>query len=83
MSTPMGFRFLYAADYIDREMELWFHVGSVLFTSRTRLIKTGQERNLQYVVHMEVFLAKAFNPGSMDDDDNALFAVPSFFYSHC
>lgn len=27
MSTPTGFRFLYAADYIDREMDLWFHVG--------------------------------------------------------
>ena len=26
MSTPMGFRFLYAANYIDREMDIWFHV---------------------------------------------------------
>lgn len=26
MSTPMGFRYLYAADYIDREMDAWFHV---------------------------------------------------------
>ena len=26
MSTAMGFQYLYAADYIDREMDLWFHV---------------------------------------------------------
>lgn len=26
MSTTLGFRYLYAADYIDREMDLWFHV---------------------------------------------------------
>ncbi|KAI0087847.1 Rapamycin-insensitive companion of mTOR, N-term-domain-containing protein [Irpex rosettiformis] len=25
MSTPMGFRYLYAAEYIDREMDAWFH----------------------------------------------------------
>lgn len=22
----MGFRYLYSADYIDREMDMWFHV---------------------------------------------------------
>ena len=26
MSTPVGFRYLYSADYIDREMEVWFNV---------------------------------------------------------
>jgi len=26
MSTPMGFRYLYSAGYIDREMDMWFHV---------------------------------------------------------
>lgn len=26
MSNALGFRYLYAADYIDREMESWFHV---------------------------------------------------------
>ena len=26
MSTPMGFRYLYNAGYIDREMDMWFHV---------------------------------------------------------
>lgn len=29
MSTPTGFRFLYAAEYIEREMELWFHVSRI------------------------------------------------------
>ena len=27
MSTTLGFRYLYAADYIDREMDAWFHVS--------------------------------------------------------
>ncbi|KAI0822217.1 Rapamycin-insensitive companion of mTOR, N-term-domain-containing protein [Trametes gibbosa] len=67
MSTPTGFRFLYAADYIDRQMELWFH-----------------ERNLHYVVHIEVFLAKAFSQNVADDTDNDFLAfegiVPSHFY---
>ena len=31
MSTPTGFRFLYDADYIDREMDLWFHVRGSSF----------------------------------------------------
>ncbi|KAH9889877.1 Rapamycin-insensitive companion of mTOR, N-term-domain-containing protein [Cubamyces lactineus] len=67
MSTPTGFRFLYAADYIDREIELWFH-----------------ERNLHYVVHIEVFLAKAFIQNANDDVDDSLLAfdgiVPLHFY---
>lgn len=28
MSTAMGFRYLFDAGYIDREMDMWFHVGS-------------------------------------------------------
>ena len=28
MSTPTGFRYLYAANYIDREMDLWFNVSA-------------------------------------------------------
>lgn len=30
MSTTLGFRYLYAADYIGREMDLWFHVRSFI-----------------------------------------------------
>ncbi|OCH89904.1 hypothetical protein OBBRIDRAFT_793801 [Obba rivulosa] len=66
MSTPTGFRFLYAAGYIDREMDLWFH-----------------ERNLSYVVHIEVFLSKAFNVTSADEEDELLNfdgIVPPHFY---
>ncbi|KAI0322355.1 Rapamycin-insensitive companion of mTOR, N-term-domain-containing protein [Amylostereum chailletii] len=29
MSTPMGFRYLYDATYIDREMDLWFHERNI------------------------------------------------------
>lgn len=27
MSTQIGFQYLYNADYIDREMDGWFHVS--------------------------------------------------------
>ncbi|TFK88497.1 hypothetical protein K466DRAFT_488810 [Polyporus arcularius HHB13444] len=66
MSTPTGFRFLYAAEYIEREMELWFH-----------------ERNLHYVVHIEVFLAKAFSDNPTEEEDDMLAfdgIVPPHFY---
>ena len=32
----------------------------------------GQERNLHYVVHIEVFLAKAFSEGVGEEDDDML-----------
>ncbi|TFK28071.1 hypothetical protein FA15DRAFT_612999 [Coprinopsis marcescibilis] len=67
MSTPMGFRFLYDAGYIDREMDIWFN-----------------ERNIYYVVQVEVFLAKVFNGASNRDeeDDFQVFdgTVPPHFY---
>ncbi|KAG2009933.1 ste16 [Coprinopsis cinerea AmutBmut pab1-1] len=67
MSTPMGFRYLYDAGYIDREMDIWFN-----------------ERNIYYVVQVEVFLAKVFSAGSNQDDDDDLLAfdgtVPPHFY---
>ncbi|EMD39883.1 hypothetical protein CERSUDRAFT_112137 [Gelatoporia subvermispora B] len=65
MSTPTGFRFLYAAGYIDREMDIWFH-----------------ERNLSYVVHIEVFLSKAFNASADEEDELMNFdgIVPPHFY---
>lgn len=28
MSTPVGFRYLFDSGYIDREMDIWFHVSS-------------------------------------------------------
>ena len=30
MSTPVGFRYLYDAGYIDREMDMWFNVSRYL-----------------------------------------------------
>ncbi|KAG6812566.1 hypothetical protein H0H92_002218 [Tricholoma furcatifolium] len=65
MSTPMGFRYLYDAGYIDREMDMWFN-----------------ERNIYYVVQVEVFLAKVFN-NTTDEDDDAMAldgTVPPHFY---
>jgi len=67
MSTPMGFRFLYDAGYIDREMEAWFN-----------------GRNINYVVEVEVFLAKVFNFSNIVEDDEDLLefdgTVPAHFY---
>ena len=71
MSTPTGFRFLYDADYIDREMELWFNVRSFVL-HLGRALTFVQERNLHYVVHIEVFLAKAFSINASDEDDDML-----------
>jgi rapamycin-insensitive companion of mTOR len=31
MSTAMGFRYLFDAGYIDREMDMWLHVRFTLF----------------------------------------------------
>jgi rapamycin-insensitive companion of mTOR len=31
MSTPVGFRYLFESGYIDREMDIWFHVGALQF----------------------------------------------------
>ncbi|TFK40828.1 Rapamycin-insensitive companion of mTOR, N-term-domain-containing protein [Crucibulum laeve] len=67
MSTPMGFRYLYDAGYIDREMDMWFN-----------------ERNIYYVVQVEVFLAKVFNCANIAQEDDDVLAfegtVPPHFY---
>ncbi|KAH7923835.1 hypothetical protein BV22DRAFT_1035895 [Leucogyrophana mollusca] len=66
MSTPMGFRYLYDAGYIDREMDMWFH-----------------ERNIYYVVQVEIFLAKVFSSDPAEDDEDVLAfdgVVPPHFY---
>jgi len=63
----MGFRYLYDAGYIDREMDMWFN-----------------ERNIYYVVQVEVFLSKAFQGGIMADEDEDMVSfegiVPPHFY---
>jgi rapamycin-insensitive companion of mTOR len=78
MSTTLGFRYLYAADYIDREMDAWFHVSCFLFNSRPIFILV-QERNLHYVVHIEVFLAKAFGFTPIDSGEEAGYALSRVF----
>lgn len=34
MSTPVGFRYLFESGYIDREMDIWFHVRGFQFYDR-------------------------------------------------
>ncbi|KAI0036452.1 Rapamycin-insensitive companion of mTOR, N-term-domain-containing protein [Vararia minispora EC-137] len=67
MSTTTGFRYLYNAGYIDKEMDLWLH-----------------ERNIHYVVQIEIFLAKAFETLAVDDDDDDVLSfdgvVPPHFF---
>ncbi|KAG1808998.1 Rapamycin-insensitive companion of mTOR, N-term-domain-containing protein [Suillus variegatus] len=66
MSTPMGFRYLYSAGYIDREMDMWFH-----------------DRNIYYVVEVEIFLSKVFSSEAAEDDEDVLAfdgVVPPHFY---
>ncbi|KAK0504126.1 Rapamycin-insensitive companion of mTOR, N-term-domain-containing protein [Armillaria luteobubalina] len=66
-STPMGFRYLLDAGYIDRELDLWFN-----------------ERNLYYVVQVEVFLSKVFHGSNTSEEEDETLAfegtVPPHFY---
>lgn len=74
----MGFRYLFDAGYIDREMDMWFHVSfvSLFFANEVVTEAPGsQERNIHYVVQIEVFLARSFNFIPTDDED-LLYALP-------
>ncbi|ELU39022.1 ste16 [Rhizoctonia solani AG-1 IA] len=47
MSTQIGFQYLYNADYIDREMDGWFHVGHVeVYLARALTPMEGSEEDL-------------------------------------
>ncbi|KAG8875681.1 hypothetical protein FRB97_004816 [Tulasnella sp. 331] len=61
MSTAVGFRYLYKAGYIEREMDAWF-----------------EERNFQYVVQVEVYLAQTF-ASHLGDTEDALTVPPHFY----
>ncbi|EJD50823.1 hypothetical protein AURDEDRAFT_111977 [Auricularia subglabra TFB-10046 SS5] len=67
MSTPVGFQYLNNADYINREMDGWFH-----------------ERNKQYMVQVEIYLARAFSLAQADEEEDELLdfegTVPAHFY---
>jgi rapamycin-insensitive companion of mTOR len=76
MSTPMGFRYLYDAGYINREMDMWFHVCPLDTSSRVNDVdRKHQERNIYYVVQVEVFLAKVFSYNSADDYEDVLCVI--------
>jgi large subunit ribosomal protein L17e len=76
MSTPVGFRYLYDAGYIDREMDMWFNVSGCHPPKVFSLIIISKERNIYYVVQVEVFLSKVFN-STTDEDDDILYVLPS------
>lgn len=42
-STPMGFRYLYDAGYIDRELDLWFNVRTPCFSCESIDSIIGEE----------------------------------------
>lgn len=74
MSTPMGFRYLYDAGYIDREMDMWFNVSRSCCVHEWAY-SSNQERNIYYVIQVEVFLSKAFQGGIMADEDEDMVYV--------
>ena len=71
MSTPVGFRYLFDSGYIDREMDVWFHVRMfpVLQAKCTKLLPR-KERNIHYVIEIEVWLAKTMEFIPLDDEDD-------------
>jgi len=68
MSTPIGFRYLFDSGYIGREMDIWFHVR-VPLSSQTSALITSQERNIHYVIEIEVWLARTMEFIPVDDED--------------
>jgi hypothetical protein len=58
MSTPVGFRFLYDAGYIYREMEDWFNVGLTLAIRSLRFWMT-----LSIEIQTTLLRSKFFCPG--------------------
>ena len=74
MSTAVGFRFLYDAGYIHREVEDWFNVG-IRMSVYYRCWINWQGRNLDYVVEVEVFLSKVFNNHIATHEDEDLPCV--------
>ncbi|CAL1712811.1 unnamed protein product [Somion occarium] len=68
MSTTLGFRYLYAADYINREMDLWFHERNQHYVVHIEVFLA------------KVF---NFLPSSPDDDEDIMAfdgIVPPHFY---
>lgn len=71
MSTAAGFRYLYETEFIEREMNAWFHV-CIIIQLKACAHRISQERNQQYVILVEVYLAKAFSTDPAEEDDEVL-----------
>ncbi|KAF9781640.1 Rapamycin-insensitive companion of mTOR, N-term-domain-containing protein [Thelephora terrestris] len=68
MSTPVGFRYLYSADYIDREMDVWFNTRNVHYVVEIEIF-LARAFNFN------------FNSGERDDDVPVFDGiVPPHFY---
>ena len=51
MSTPVGFRYLFDSGYIDREMDIWFHVRVFQVYDKPSALSTspkGTQHPLRY-----------------------------------
>jgi hypothetical protein len=71
MSTPVGFRYLFDSGYINREMDIWFHVRVFPYDKLSALILLSRkERNIHYVIEIEVWLAKTMEFIPVDDEDD-------------
>jgi rapamycin-insensitive companion of mTOR len=61
LSTSIGFSYLLQANYIDSEMDEWFLVSfSVPGRDIFLMMMWNQERNLQYVIQVELYLESIF-----------------------
>lgn len=74
MSTAMGFRYLFDAGYIDREMDMWLNVSLAITFSFDCLLKFTQDRNVFYVIQVEIFLSKVFGYSNGEEDEDILYA---------
>jgi hypothetical protein len=73
MSTSTGFEFLRQSDYIDREIDRWFHVSPVFVQSCYCLtIYLLQEQNAIYVTQVETYLASALGQSDLLEKTHSL-----------
>ncbi len=48
MSTPVGFRYLFDSGYIDREMDIWFHVRAFQFHDKLSALNAPPSKGTQH-----------------------------------
>lgn len=72
LSTSVGVRYLHEIEFIERELDRWFHVSSVVVSNicvaSPDLIPRppSQENNDLYVIQLELSLARSLNIGLKD-----------------